>query len=262
MPTTSPDNIYFTDTSQPGNPITESATQATSIQAALNSRSVHSYKWNNSAARIAQTGMSEGDVGDQRDTNITYRYDGAQWRAISAGLIPAVPAGVAGSGVVLSAGGLVTFTGSTTVSVNGCFDSAFRRNQILIEWDSGAASDVFLRFRSGGTDATGLDYTTQGVHNAAAAVTGVGALNSYIPLSYADLEVGSSRVELRKVSAATITRYQTQGESSNAAGTSVSAMFSGGNHKVAAAYDGFTIYRESGGTLSGELVVYGFNSNI
>lgn len=45
------------------------------------------YKWANAAARGAQTGMSEGDVGDQADTDIRYRYSGSAWE-YSAGKLP------------------------------------------------------------------------------------------------------------------------------------------------------------------------------
>ena len=42
---------------------------------------IPTYDWANAAARTAQTGMLGGYRGYQRDTGVTYRYDGAAWKA-------------------------------------------------------------------------------------------------------------------------------------------------------------------------------------
>lgn len=80
MATTTPDSIYYplgTDAVAPLN--TVFATQATSVQAALNARQRKSYRWTNTAARTAQVGMVAGDTGYQIDTKAEYLYDGTGW---------------------------------------------------------------------------------------------------------------------------------------------------------------------------------------
>lgn len=76
-------------------------------------RPIRSFKWADAAARNAQTGMSEGDIGDQADTNTTYRYDGTQWLITSGPLIVGSLTGsanynVAGSTVEKDTHGYVT----------------------------------------------------------------------------------------------------------------------------------------------------------
>lgn len=45
-------------------------------------RPIRSFKWANAAARNAQTGMTEGDIGDQADTNEVWRYSGSAWGVV------------------------------------------------------------------------------------------------------------------------------------------------------------------------------------
>jgi hypothetical protein len=80
MPVTTPDSIFYRNTATPAALETESATQASSIQAALTSRGQHRYRWADTAARNAQTGMSIDDHGYQIDTGATYRYNGSAWK--------------------------------------------------------------------------------------------------------------------------------------------------------------------------------------
>lgn len=41
----------------------------------------YNYRWADSTARNAQTGMVAGDLGYQTDTGVVYRYDGSAWKA-------------------------------------------------------------------------------------------------------------------------------------------------------------------------------------
>ncbi|MGK3946137.1 hypothetical protein ABK046_48280, partial [Streptomyces caeruleatus] len=79
MPTTSPDGIYFADGATAMSAESISAAEATSVQDALDdlvhdNRQLQAYDWANSAARTAQTGMTEGAIGYQRDTDTYYTY--------------------------------------------------------------------------------------------------------------------------------------------------------------------------------------------
>lgn len=50
-----------------------------SITASVANYAIKTYKWANQAARNAQTGMTEGDIGDQLDTDQQWRYNGTTW---------------------------------------------------------------------------------------------------------------------------------------------------------------------------------------
>lgn len=53
------------------------------LTAGFAQRQIRTFKWANAAARTAQTGMSEGDVGHQIDTRVTYLYTSSAWKAWS-----------------------------------------------------------------------------------------------------------------------------------------------------------------------------------
>lgn len=93
MPITPDWSIYYADTGTPMSAEAISAAEANSVEAALDTvigsqRQIRNFKWANAAARTAQTGMTEGDIGDQADTDIRYRYSGSAWVNVSAGVVP------------------------------------------------------------------------------------------------------------------------------------------------------------------------------
>jgi len=90
----------------------DDAANATNLTNALNVRQIKTYKWANAAARTAQVGMAEGDVGDQADTDAQYRYNGAAWVNLSSGITRLIPT-VSGTGMSVSAAGLVTASGAS-----------------------------------------------------------------------------------------------------------------------------------------------------
>lgn len=167
MPVTNPDAIYYASGSTPMSAEDISAAEATSVQAALdslinNNRQVQTFVWANTTARNAQTGMVEGDMGYQRDTDTTYRYTGSAWVAFyPGGTAPVIPTSVAGAGTSLNVvTGLISFTSATNVEVDGCFTSAFRNYRIVVE-STGTAANVAITLRtSGGVDSvTNYDRT-------------------------------------------------------------------------------------------------------
>lgn len=79
MGVTSGDGIPYLLTGSPINPPSESAQQATAIQAAFSKRALFTYSWANAAARTGQTGMRDGDLGQQVDIEQQYIYLGGQF---------------------------------------------------------------------------------------------------------------------------------------------------------------------------------------
>lgn len=108
MGATTPDGIAYLVSGSPINPVSESAQQASTVQAALAKRSAYSYTWANAAGRTGQSGMREGDTGYQQDTDQPYWYFGSTfgWCPVLVGH-PSF-----GGGRVLSGSVLVTPTGS------------------------------------------------------------------------------------------------------------------------------------------------------
>lgn len=77
---TSPDSIVYPVSTDQIAPLeTVFANMATSVQNALNTRAVKGYRWADSTARAAQTGMTLGDLGFQADDATLYRYSGSAW---------------------------------------------------------------------------------------------------------------------------------------------------------------------------------------
>lgn len=80
MGTTSPDNIFFPDTSTPWATTSDFSVNASSVQTALNFRQRYEFVWATSTQRTAQAGMRVGDTGFQLDTKSEYIYDTGGWR--------------------------------------------------------------------------------------------------------------------------------------------------------------------------------------
>jgi hypothetical protein len=80
MPSTSPDNIYYPDINAAQNQPAYMGTHATSVQTALSLRQRYSFIWANDAARLAQTGMTEGSIAYQVDSKTEYQYENGIWR--------------------------------------------------------------------------------------------------------------------------------------------------------------------------------------
>jgi len=80
MPLTAKNKIWYADTSSPLDIAETSATQATSVENALNLRSRYDFSWNNLSERNAQQGMINGSIGFQIDTRSDYIYFNGSWQ--------------------------------------------------------------------------------------------------------------------------------------------------------------------------------------
>lgn len=266
MPVTSPDSIYYADGSTPIAIETITAAMATSVQDALDAlvndaRQIQTFVWANTAARNAQTGMTEGDEGYQLDNNTNYQYTGTAWVAqYSGGLVPIVPTSVAGTGVSLNAAtGLITTSSSTAVNINGCFTSAFRNYRIFLE-STGTAATVVVTLRASGTDSiTNYDRTELLARNATvssstnlngASATVIGFANTLIQ---ADIDLSGPQV------AVPTTMLTRGGVHSNPAvqNTSNGLVTNFISHRPSTSYDGITITYSA--AQSGTIRVYGYN---
>ena len=77
---TTPDSIVYPVSTDQVAPLeTVFANLAASVQTALNRRASYDFRWANTAARTAQTGMRTNDIGYQIDTDIEFRFNGTTW---------------------------------------------------------------------------------------------------------------------------------------------------------------------------------------
>jgi hypothetical protein len=248
-----------------------SAAQAASVQGALDSlvndtRQIQTFVWANSAARTAQTGMIAGDFGFQTDTSTTYRYSGSSWVAFYPGSnVAMIPSSVAGTGVSFSSTtGVVTFTNATSVSVNGCFTSAFANYRI--NWDiptTSATLNITMQLRASGTNAaTGYDRLVNGGTGAVAAPTMANNLNqtswqvaaASTSQHHSALELWRPAVAVGTVGLLTGNGLTNPPTAASTFATQQSNLF----HRTATAYDGFTL-TPSTGNFTGTLRIQGYN---
>lgn len=133
MALTSPDNIFSPDAGAPYALTEDLAALADSVQDALTARldtpgthEIYSYRWADSTARNAETGMRAGDYGYQVDTGFSYFYNGSAWVVSSTGVGAAsltLDAGVTASqNLVAKEGRVVTITVTATRSAGWSTD--------------------------------------------------------------------------------------------------------------------------------------------
>lgn len=153
-----------------------------------------------------------------------------------------------GGGLILVASG--TFSGSSTPHFDNVFDNTYRVHKLIVRLTSSAANFLRLRLRASGTDnTTSASYVSNGVGFTPSEdkmLAGV-ARTDYAIITY----------DIIDVAAAAKTYFN---------GTSIWGVggATGGNsvhgcmHTQTVAYDGFTLYDDSSGTLAGDYWVYGY----
>lgn len=235
------------------------------------------------------TAIQEGMVTYQNDSNTMTVYDGSAWKNVfpadasdiasgslaiarggtgfttGAGLIPVIPTSVnvgSGSGSFNSTTGLITITGASSVSVNGCFTSAFTNYRIIFNQSAATAyADGNLRLRASGTDAN-TNYYRNGIVIDAASATGFNSANDTNYGNALTVQPVSSNahsqstIEIKEPFVNKATTLQViNGGWSGSASRHISTT---GFHATAAVYDGFTIYLSSG-NFAGTFKIYGYN---
>jgi hypothetical protein len=173
------------------------------------------------------------------------------------GLWKIQPTTVAGTGVSLSSGQVV-FSGSTAISVNGCFTSDFRRYRVEMSYTNTVAQVLYFRLRAAGTDATTNNYgyitayrsyaaAAQGNFNGNALSTSVVGYGTANNIGYVSFDIDAPQLAERT----TLTGH---------CGWQDAAAWVGSQHSLQTAYDGMTFFIASGGTTTGTINIYGYRS--
>lgn len=180
------------------------------------------------------------------------------------GLVPVIPTSVttgSGSGSHNTTTGLVTFTNASSVSINGCFTSAYANYRIILEVPTaGATSALNFRLRASGADNASSSYgqfwTMSRITGAIQSNNGTGSVfqfGSVIALSNRFVEAA---FDVINPNAAKTTDWNGQGIFYDASGSYLNSF--AGIFDAATVFDGFTVY-VTGTTITGTLKVYGYN---
>jgi len=152
--------------------------------------------------------------------------------AAAAGSRLIVPTSVAvgsGSGSV-GTSGAVTFSGASSISLNGCFSSAYDNYKILLELTGSTNNVATMRMRVGGVDNSSANYWNNRVYGQATSVTSQGPTSADTSFSAVG-EFGFYQHSHLKTGQTTVTT----------------------------SYDGFTLIVNTG-TMSGTVRVYGYKN--
>lgn len=208
----------------------------------------------NTAFNKASGAYKTGAIARMGSELFERRFLGTAWVAIEA-MVPLVPTSVVGGTV--AADGLVSFSGASTVSLNGIFNSSFIAFMIVTgPLALSGANYLNARLRAGGTDASAASYSFALNYNNGTTI----AANNQAGVNTWTLHAATSvaqRVTLTfygpAVAAATI--MQAESITGTAPPTRSDGAF---GHSLSTIYDGLTLY-PSAGTFSGTLRIYGIS---
>lgn len=151
--------------------------------------------------------------------------------------------------------GRVSFSGLTSLSLDGVFSSTYDNYMVVLR-GTGSGSFNQVRLRSAGADATGTDYVNQALSASGTTVAGARSTLSLFRFSVFE---GTLRGGVTGFFYGPALAQPTAMRCVTVRDTS-SAMIedNAGTHSLSTSYDGFTIYPASG-TFTGAIAVYGCN---
>lgn len=214
----------------------------------------------------AASAALEGILMFQKDTNELKICDGASWvSVIDTDTPPAMtlinPTSVAGTGVANSSGA-VSFSASTTISLNGCFTTAYDSYQVLLSADSSVSdANLFFRLRSSGTDNSGTSYSFQNITANSATISGTRSTGATAFVGGNVTSSGPSNYRLTFMRPALAQHTGFYSDAMQPYLGNAWTYYVVGNHTVTSAYDGFTFYPSSG-NITGTVRVYGYRNSI
>jgi hypothetical protein len=197
--------------------------------------------------------------------SFVYVASGTTWYSIAPnatapGLAIVTPTSIANSGGSASAsGGAVTFTGVSSISLNGVFTSASDNYRVVFDYAASADMGLQARLRAAGTDRTGSVYVAERL---LADGTGVSA-NRATQTSFNYIGYGNNTARnnlsfdmFSPAIAANATSFNSNYHYSY--NTTVAGLGTG-IYTTADANDGITIF-PSAGTITGTIRVYGYRN--
>lgn len=194
--------------------------------------------------------------------SFVYVASGTTWYSIAPnatapGLAIVTPTSIANSGGSASAsGGAVTFSGVTSVSLNGCFTSTYENYRFIFTLTGTGATNVGIRFRASGTDDSSSNYQWMQLYAAGAVGNSSATSQTSMGVAYTNSELVSASVDFYRPQLAAFTLFTSNSQRNNGP---VASLWTG-SHNVATSYDGMSIISSSG-TFTGTLRVYGYKNS-
>lgn len=176
------------------------------------------------------------------------------------GLRAVVPTSVTvtggGSSGTVGTNGTVTFGTAASVSVNGCFSSAFRNYRIVMDYDASTTLNLDMRLRVAGTDnTTANSYSAQVLNVSAAAVGAARTTSTLLRVAAANsTSTNSLVIDIVRPFLADSTALTSQALDSSSQSYMTNTS---GTHNQDTSYDGFTLI-PSTGTIGGTVTIYGY----
>jgi hypothetical protein len=174
----------------------------------------------------------------------------------ASGLVPVAPSSVeiaTGSGSL--SGYTTTFTGATSVSLNGVFTAGYDNYLLILPMVSltSSSAETQMRFRASGTDATSSNYFFQQLFSATATTGSSSSTTTYLTIQGSGGLTSFAQVLIMKPFSASPTGYRSDGYVGTPQG-----LQRWGVHNLSTSYDGLTL-TFSAGTASGTVSVYGYH---
>ena len=194
-----------------------------------------------------------------------YVASGTTWYAVAesspAGLSIVAPTSIANSGGSASAsGGAVTFTGVSSISLNGVFSATYDNYRVIVTAVGSVDMSLTLRLRSAGTDRSGSSYVTQRLLADGTSVSGTRSATTtlWTPATYTFTTLSTAQME---ISLPFVGSANTALDSMGLYTYNDAVWFSSaGIYKAADSNDGFTL-TTSAGTVTGNVRVYGYKNS-
>lgn len=156
-----------------------------------------------------------------------------------------------------------TFSAVTSQSINDVFSTTYDNYQIKINYTNSAIGSLRMRLRVSSTDASGSDYTTNGIvpYNISGSSTSTLNIAEYSQTSFYASDFGgtfpdtvSAIIEVDEPFKTDKTIIFTRNLRTNQTFNGINAGF----HNLATSYTGFTLI-PSAGNITGSVSVYGYN---
>jgi len=179
------------------------------------------------------------------------------------GLIPVVPTSivVATGTAAVNTLGVVTYTGATSLSLNGVFNSEYKNYKVILNTDAASiAAVVNFKLRSAGTDYSAANYSRMATTTNAAGATAsfassggtqwtIGAISNVSNTGAGEFILTNPFTSFRKT---------LDGSFSGYSGANPASFYGGGYVNTTSTYDGITYY-PSAGNITGTIQIFGYN---
>ena len=165
----------------------------------------------------------------------------------------------AGSSASISSNGGVTFSSATSLSLNGVFNTSCDNYRVVVRYKASTTGrSVYARLRASGTDATGSNYVRQYIYaTGSSAPSGGRSSTDTSGLGFGWVTNSESAEEFHIYGPALA--QPTASRSINVyGGSAVEINDWCSTHNLSTSYDGFTIFDPGVASLTGNLVVFGY----